>query len=80
MSKVIVTIVHWLDASYTDQGGPSTGLLGCCSCGIIIEEDDQVLVLALMVFDNDDEKHCLSIPKCQIIKRRDTTFSRKKVR
>lgn len=79
MSKVIISVVHWLDASYIENGYRDTGLLGCCSCGIVIEEDDQVLILAQMVFDNGDERHCLSIPKCQIIKRKDTTFSRKKV-
>ncbi len=80
MSKVIVTVVHWLDASFTTYGDRHTGLLGCVACGIVIEEDDQVLILAGMVFDNDDEKHCLSIPKSLIRKRRDITFSRKKVK
>lgn len=80
VGEVIVTVVHWLDAAYIENGARDTGLLGCCSCGIILEEDEQVLVIALMLFDHGVAKHCLSIPKCQIIKRKDTTFSREKVR
>ena len=80
MTKVKLTIVYWMDAAYSEYSPAESGLIGCVSCGLFIEEDDDQLTIALMEFSDAAapsarQRHILSIPKCQIQQRKDFSVS-----
>ena len=78
MTKVKLVVVHWMDAAYSEYYPAEPGLVGCVSCGLIVEEDDNYITVALMKFSesrSSSPRHVLSIPKCQIQQRRDFSVS-----
>ena len=80
MTKVKFAVVRWMDAAYSEYYPAEPGLIGCVSCGLLVEEDVDQLTIALMEFSDAAvssarQRHILSIPKCQIRRRKDFSVS-----
>ncbi|KKK82331.1 hypothetical protein LCGC14_2804450 [marine sediment metagenome] len=67
-----ITVIQWKDASYVDHDdGNNDGLFELVSAGILVKETEEYITIALDDFEDDSNRHLISIPQAWIVNRQD---------
>lgn len=76
MNEIKATFIHWVDARMDDgvyDGSYHYGI-GVITMGFIVDENEDALSIAFEIFEDEDARNVMTIPKPLILARIDLDF------
>lgn len=72
MEKIKIAFIHWIDAIMDDKYDPNFNYgIGVVTVGFVVDDNPAAITLALQLFEDEDSRQVITIPKSFILFRAD---------